>query len=329
MSTKKEKRCFTVMIVPHTEEATFSLKIPLFLVQVLIGLLVLGVAGFGVLGYAYLLALSEAHEAEVLRELNRAQQQEIDSLAIETEKMMEQLRDVDELVEFVTEKLELEKEELEGLENDAEDHSHFNPSQDHQNDYADNEGIHYFNSIGPLAYDRPYGQVAPDRNILERTAGNIEVLKTIVPERSDTLDFLGLYAEKSMANPSMWPARGRVSSGFGMRSVPYSGGYQFHTGIDINGSHGAPVWATAGGKVSFSGYRGSLGNLLIIDHGYGYETYYAHLSGFAVKTGDEVERGETIGYMGATGRTTGVHLHYEVHKEGSPVNPERYLPQRQ
>ncbi len=328
MSSKKEKRCFTIMIVPHSEEATFSLKIPLFLVQLAIGLLVLGVAGFSVLGYAYLRAASEAQEAEALRQLNRAQQEEIDSLAIETEKMMEQLRGVDELVEFVTEKLELEKEEMEDLNDEIENQSQSNPSQQATYNYAGNESSYYFNSIGPLIYDRPDEQLSPGRDLFDRTAGNIEVLKKIVPERSGTLDLLGEYAEKARAKPSIWPARGRVSSGFGMRSIPYSGGYQFHTGVDINGSRGSPIWATASGKATFSGYRGSLGNLLILDHGYGYETYYAHLSGFAVKAGDEVERGETIGYMGASGRTTGVHLHYEVHKEGSPVNPERYLGQR-
>lgn len=324
MSSKKEKRCFTIMIVPHSEEATFSLRLPLFVVQVAVGLLVLGVAGFSALGYAYLKAASEAQEAQALRELNRAQQEEIDSLAIETERMVEQLRDVDELVKFVTEKLELEDEEVdEVLENQSDSNS--NSSDLRYNGYAANSNPQAMDLGGPLAFERPHDQVQPSGGLLERTAGNIQVLKNIVPDRSETLDLLGDYAERAKAKPSIWPARGRISSGYGMRSIPYGSGYQFHTGVDIIGSRGSPVWATADGKVTFSGYRGSLGNLLIIDHGYGYETYYAHLQGFAVKKGDEVERGETIGYMGASGRTTGVHLHYEVHNEGSPVNPDRYL----
>ncbi len=324
MSSKKEKRCFTIMIVPHSEEATFSLRLPLFVVQVAVGILVLGVAGFSALGYAYLKAAAEAREAQALRDLNRAQQEEIDSLAIETERMMDQLRDVDELVKFVTEKLELEEEEVdEALENQSDSNS--NSSTPRYNGYASNSKSPSLEMTGPLAYERPYDQAQSSGNLLERTSGNIEVLKNIVPERSETLDLLGEYAERAKAKPSIWPARGRVSSGFGMRSIPYGGGYQFHTGVDIIGSRGSPIWATADGKVTFSGYRGSFGNLLIIDHGYGYETYYAHLAGFAVNKGDQVERGETIGYMGASGRTTGVHLHYEVHNEGSPVNPERYF----
>ena len=126
----------------------------------------------------------------------------------------------------------------------------------------------------------------------------------------------------------MWPARGRISSGFGTRRTPYSrNGYQFHTGVDITGSYGSSIYAAAPGKVTFTGYRGSLGNLVIIDHGYGYETYYAHLSDFVVNVGDRVERGQVIAHMGSSGRTTGTHLHYEVHYMGSPVNPANYLKQ--
>ncbi len=324
MSSNKEKRCFTIMIVPHSEEATYSLRIPLFVVQIAVGLLVLGVAGFSALGYAYLKAAAEAQETQALRELNRVQQEEIDSLAIETERMIEQLHDVDELVKFVTEKLELEEEEVDEVLEDQSG-SNSNPNRSATNGYAYNTNPQFHDGVGPLAYERPYDQGSSGGGLLERTAGNIEVLKNIVPERSDTLDLLGEYAERAKAKPSIWPARGRITSGYGMRSIPYSSGYQFHTGIDIIGSRGSPIWATADGKVAFSGYRGSLGNLLIIDHGYNYETYYAHLSEFAVNKGDNVEKGETIGYMGASGRTTGVHLHYEVHYEGLPVNPERYL----
>lgn len=123
MATKKQKRCFTIMIVPHSEEATFSLRLPLLAVQIAVGLLVVGVAGIGFLGYAYLRAAAEASEAQVLRQLNRAQQDEIDALAIETEKMLDQLRDVDALVDFVTDKLELDREETEEEDEPSENQS--------------------------------------------------------------------------------------------------------------------------------------------------------------------------------------------------------------
>ncbi len=324
MTTKKQKRCFTIMIVPHSEEATFSLRLPLYVVQIAVALLVLGVAGFSMLGYAYLETAAEAREAQALRQLNRAQQEEIDSLAVETEKMKEQIHDVDKLIEVVTEKLELETE----IDELLDDQSTQNPSNPGSYGYI-NSNPHTFDQFGPLENERVYNNRLPSGGILERTAGNIELLKNVVPEHSDTLDTLGEYAKNISAEPALWPARGRISSGYGGRAIPYRSGTQFHRGVDIVGSHGSPIRATADGIVTFSGYRGAFGNLIIIDHPNEYETYYAHLSSFTVNAGDEVEQGQTIGYMGRTGRTTGTHLHYEVHYEGSTVNPERYLKKKE
>lgn len=322
--TSEKKRCFTIMIVPHTEEATYSIRLPLYVVQVVVALLVLAVAGFSFLGYAYLKVSAEANEVEALRQINRAQQEEIDLLAIETETMMDHIRDVDSLIEYVTEKMEMEPNVDDIINNN--DNNLDNPSD---SGIITNPRfpVHSFSEQSTRVHQDTRSSLSPasEGGILERTAGNIEFLKSIVPDRADTLDTLGGYAEKIKARPSIWPARGRLTSGYGMRPIPYGGGYQFHRGVDIIGSHGSPVWATADGVVTFCGYRGAFGNLLIVEHKFGYETYYAHLSGFAVNAGDFVEKGQTIGYMGSTGRTTGTHLHYEVHYNGSTVNPERYM----
>jgi len=320
------------MIVPHSEEATYSIRLPLYIVQILVALLVLIVITFCVLGYAYLRAAALAEEASVLREVNRAQQEEINALALETQKMMDQMREVDELIDIVTEKLEVSPEELEeeletgdlGEEPDAEGLDDLQGQSTPGNPHTPSTG----NSIY-VDHDRVYGSRFTSGGIMDRAADNIAFLQSMVPERSETLDMVGGYVERTDAKPSIWPTRGRIVSGFGMRRIPYaSSGYQFHNGVDIVGSHGAAIWATADGKVTYTGYRGSLGNLVIVDHGYGYETYYAHLAGFAVESGKEVKRGQTIGYMGSTGRTTGTHLHYEVHYEGSPVNPVNYMKQQ-
>jgi hypothetical protein len=108
MSTTNKKRCFTIMIVPHSEEATYSLRLPLYALQVAAALLVLAIAGLSLLAYGYLTAAAEAREAKVLREVNRAQQEEINALAVETQRMMEQVQAIDELVELVTDKLDLD-----------------------------------------------------------------------------------------------------------------------------------------------------------------------------------------------------------------------------
>lgn len=320
MTTKKENRCFTIMIVPHSEETTFSIRLPFYFVQVVVVLLMIGVAGLSVLGYAYLMAAAEAREARALRQLNRNQQEEIDSLAIETERMIEHIQEVDELIEVIVEELEMAP----GAERFFDNQPVRNPSNSESNN------VNNFNPQNPAYFipfieDQTYNSRSSSGDVLDRTTGNIEFLKTVIPEHSDTLDALGEYTNLIRATPSLWPARGRISSGYGMRAVPYGEGYQFHRGVDIVGSHGSPIRVTANGKVVFSGYRGDYGNLVIVDHFNGYETYYAHLSGFAVNAGDIVEKGQIIGYMGRTGRTTGTHLHYEVRYEGATVNPRNYL----
>lgn len=127
--------------------------------------------------------------------------------------------------------------------------------------------------------------------------------------------------------PSLWPVAGRVSSPFGGRLNPFSREEgQNHPGVDLQASMGTPVRVTADGVVRQAEWNGAgYGKLIIIDHGGALQTYYAHLSRFSVVSGQEVRRGEVIGYSGATGYTTAPHLHYEVRIGGSPVNPYRYL----
>jgi murein DD-endopeptidase MepM/ murein hydrolase activator NlpD len=245
----------------------------------------------------------------MLRQINRAQQEEIDALAIETQLMLEQVQAIDELVELVTEKLDI--------------------GEDINNDVLQNQSYQSSAGLGESGYngyERFSWNSFGAGGVLDRAAANLSYLQSVIPERSDTLDLVEGHIDRTNARPSIWPSRGRLSSGYGMRRIPYAqSGYQFHTGVDIVGAHGSDIMATANGKVSFTGYRSIYGNLVIIDHGYGYETYYAHLSGFAVTAGEEIERGQVIGYMGASGRTTGTHLHYEVHHNGAPVNPYNYM----
>jgi murein DD-endopeptidase MepM/ murein hydrolase activator NlpD len=130
------------------------------------------------------------------------------------------------------------------------------------------------------------------------------------------------------ATPSVWPAHGWLSSGMGPRRDPVSGEADFHPGLDIVGDKGEPVYATAAGRVTHAGYQGAYGNLIVIDHGFGLETRYGHLSRFKVKPGTRVNRGDVIGTVGATGRVTGTHLHYEVHANGRLLNPLQLLTQQ-
>lgn len=127
------------------------------------------------------------------------------------------------------------------------------------------------------------------------------------------------------STPAIRPTGGWTTSRFGNRTSPFTGRQEFHKGLDIANRKGTAVLATAEGVVTFVGTKGPLGNVVVIDHGHGMITRYAHLSQSLKKRGEAVKRGDIIGQMGSSGRTTGPHLHYEVHLNGVPVNPETYI----
>ena len=129
------------------------------------------------------------------------------------------------------------------------------------------------------------------------------------------------------ATPSIWPAHGWLTGYFGGRSDPFTGERGFHQGLDISTERGQPVYATADGFVESASYSGDYGNLVVVKHDFGLSTRYGHLSGFAVQAGSSVKRGETIGYVGSTGRSTGAHLHYEILANGKLINPLQLLTQ--
>lgn len=128
------------------------------------------------------------------------------------------------------------------------------------------------------------------------------------------------------SRPSIWPVKGRITSTYGRRLDPFHGKGVFHSGIDISAPHGSPVRATADGFVSMAGWDSGLGKTIEILHSRnGFSTTYGHLKEFLVRPGQRIQRGELIGLVGSTGRTTGAHLHYEVTSKGLSVNPYRYL----
>lgn len=125
--------------------------------------------------------------------------------------------------------------------------------------------------------------------------------------------------------PTLWPVVGRITAAFGERLDPFSGEGAFHTGVDISAEYGEGVRAAADGVVIQAAMHSGYGRLVIVDHGFGVTTWYGHLSTFTVPPGIHVKRGDIIGYVGVSGRTTGPHVHYEVRINDAPVNPMRYL----
>jgi murein DD-endopeptidase MepM/ murein hydrolase activator NlpD len=143
-------------------------------------------------------------------------------------------------------------------------------------------------------------------------------------------DFYDSYLNRIMYNISYTPLGapypGNITSNFGHRENPFGGSnVETHKGLDIKGPMGAPVKAMAKGKVSFAGPKGGFGNCIILKHGNGFETLYGHLSKILVSSGQQIEIGQQIGNIGSTGRSTGPHLHYEVHRNGQKINPQSFL----
>jgi murein DD-endopeptidase MepM/ murein hydrolase activator NlpD len=131
--------------------------------------------------------------------------------------------------------------------------------------------------------------------------------------------------QEMLVTPSIWPTHGWVASPFGRRSDPYTHRWKRHAGIDIAGRFGTPVVASAAGQVRKVAFDASYGHYIQVDHGREVETLYAHLEKAIVRLGDEVRRGDVMGYLGSSGRSTGPHLHYEVHERGVPRNPMEYI----
>jgi murein DD-endopeptidase MepM/ murein hydrolase activator NlpD len=180
----------------------------------------------------------------------------------------------------------------------------------------------------PAAFDQLDAPVTPqdafDRSVeqytfLKQNAALITVSSggmRLIPSMS--------FAESSYT-PAIWPVLGHVTDAFGARLDPFSGEGAFHTGVDVATDYGAPVHATADGTVSLADNHAGYGRLVVVDHGFGITTWYAHLSAFSAIAGARVKRGEVIGYTGISGRSTGPHVHYEVRMNNAPVNPWRYM----
>ena len=149
----------------------------------------------------------------------------------------------------------------------------------------------------------------------DHRADSLEVLLTQLEDKRERL----------VSMPSIWPAKGWLTSRFGARVSPFTGRRQKHLGIDISAASGTPIYSPARGRVTFAGRKGPLGNAVVVDHGFGVKTVYGHTRQLFVKAGDTVERGQEIAAIGSTGRSTGPHLHYVVEVNGKPRNPLDYI----
>ncbi|OGR84099.1 MAG: hypothetical protein A2902_06380 [Elusimicrobia bacterium RIFCSPLOWO2_01_FULL_64_13] len=189
---------------------------------------------------------------------------------------------------------------------------------------------------GPEPFDQSILQKALEDKLWDISEGEILSVSRIIQKESrdrmksykELSEFIAYQRGLSRSTPIGWPALGRATSHFGRRISPFFGRPQFHTGIDIAERAGTPVRATADGTVALARWEGGYGRLVIVDHGYGYSTFYAHNSKILVKSGDKVRRGQIISSMGSTGSTTGSHVHYEIWQNGRAINPWAFMAAR-
>jgi murein DD-endopeptidase MepM/ murein hydrolase activator NlpD len=166
---------------------------------------------------------------------------------------------------------------------------------------------------------------APSLDMAASLEGMDQTVSALTQKSQRLQTFFQDQRQVLASTPSIWPVRGYLSAAFGNRKDPFTGMPDFHPGIDISTPRGTKVVAPADGVVVFTGKKGGYGNAVVIDHGYGIVTRYAHLDGFNVRPGQRVRRGDVIGFVGNTGRSTAPHLHYEVWVNDQTRNPIQFI----
>ncbi len=295
---------FTLMVISRTNSAVKKISLPRFLIS---SFLVVSFAAILIsLYFIYDYASIKRDRAELvrLREQNKEQSQQVQDLALRVDEFsdrMEELGQVDTKIRILaSHQIGRNKKLPLGIGGAADTETRLKELLDqdqHRLIYGMRKNITALNE---------------DANYREKSFNEL-------------LAFL--HEQKSIlaATPSIWPVKGWITSGFGPRESPFSSGVEFHKGIDIATRYGKEVLATADGLVIDASYHSQDGNLVRIDHGHGLVTAYCHLSKITAKYGMRVKRGDVIGYVGDTGRSTGSHLHYAVFVNRVPVNPQRYL----
>ncbi len=312
----------TLIVVPGDAGASHTFRIPRFVPKVAVGLaLVLIYAGvfFGMDYFAL------RHTAQRYRDLSvehEGVKSEVRVLAEKLSEVKHALKVVhnytarlDELTQIDTKKINTRTGI--GPLSDAEfnaralDSAAIQPPQAQHNDEVVPAGI----DIDELTFSPVLQQLSDVSDQARRRTFEMQRLLSKLDKKRSLLSSI----------PSIYPVKGWVSSGFGYRISPFTGERTRHRGMDIASSIGTPILAPADGVVIFSGRKANFGNFIMIAHGYGIVTRYGHNAHNLVRPGQKVRRGDQIGTVGASGRTTGPHLHYEVWVNGHPSNPRKFI----
>ncbi len=312
---------YTIIFVPHSERPVASFRVRAVHVQIIVLVLVLFLLGLLMVIAQASQMVAHMRELEELRLVNQEQRRLIRALADEAALLQEQMRSLQELERQLLEMTRISPQELRRAGPQS-----FLPA-----DGAAPATARAASAVRPGAVPPAAGNVVSLAPIAQArdTESELAELREQIALRQGTLEVLrqsiATTQAEQAARPSGWPVQGHITSRFGYRSSPVGAGVEFHAGVDIATRRGSPIVATADGQVVFSGWMGRYGNTVIIDHGHGYRTLYGHNDKNAVAVGERVTRGQIIAYVGSTGRSTGPHVHYEVHQAGKQINPLPYL----
>lgn len=296
------KRFYTCIIVPDASQRLHKLRIP---EQAVYGLAAVGLLSFLVLialGFNYAHMALKASDYDQLQAENTNLKIKTKDLQVSTTKLGSQINDLEDRSEKITKVIE-DDPAFRGSKK-----MNTKPEGGSRQDLTTDQLIG--NSIQSNNIDMLRGRA----KVLD---GQYSLLKQLVDQRR----------RMDAVTPNIWPVHGHVGSQFGSRTDPFEGGTEMHMGLDILAPVGTPVSAPAGGIVRIAQRETDYGNLIVIDHGNGLTSRYAHLKTFAstIHVGQIVTKNQLIGWVGMTGRSTGPHLHYEVRLNDKPVNPRNYL----
>lgn len=293
---RKSEKYFTLLLVPEGRQSTRCWRLSFWSVRLLAGLLVLILAlamGLGYLSFRLASRVKNLHELEAI---NLKQAREIARLKAEAQALEDKINEVNQLDARVREMLGLERPRTS------------------------------YSSRGSYVPVRPREQ---GQNLAE-VETSFQGLREEIPRVTTRLKELNQYVEEHLAylkaKPTLWPVEGDVTSQFGYRTSPTNRWRkEFHDGLDIAAPAGTPVRAAGAGRVVYAGWVGVYGLSVIIDHGYGYRTFYGHNSSLLVREGEKVAKGQAIAKVGSTGRSTGPHVHFRIEVDGQPVDPLQFL----
>ncbi len=295
------KNFYTLIIVPNAGSGLHKVRIPLALLYTVSVLLLLGFFTVVGAGFSYArMALKTADYSQLQTE-NTTLKVSNRNLEVSTRQLNTKMQ----LLEDLSDKIQ------EMMQSDT-----WNKRFDLLNG----------GGVGGVLEDYPTVSMISSLNVRE----NIDLVRNRAAELEFQLRFVEQIAErradKLMLTPSLWPVAGPVRSSYGRRRDPFTGASEMHRGLDIGALYGTAIRAPANARVLYARRKSAYGNLIVLDHGGGITTRFGHLSRFAVQVGEQLHKGDIIGYVGSTGRSTGPHLHYEVRLNDRTLNPRNYLP---